>query len=74
MKTSEELRSFELIAVDEAAKLTFAPDIGIDGRVYYWNGNNNFADWTTVGVPQNIFLNLLDAEILRPSLCFEPIE
>ena len=66
---SDELGSVELIAVAPADKLTYAADVGFDGAVYYWNGNALMNDWTVAGVPQNILLNLLDAEIERASAC-----
>jgi cysteine-rich repeat protein len=51
----------QLIAVNAAAKLTVAENVGPgDGTVWYWNGNLSAMDWTTAGTARSIFLNLLD--------------
>jgi cysteine-rich repeat protein len=52
----------QLIAVEAAAKLTVAGNVGAGGgTVWYWNGNAGGDDWTAAGTAQSIFLNLLHA-------------
>lgn len=63
------LGSTQLISVDTAAKLTYAADVGLDGRVYYWNSNSSLSDWTSAGTARNILLNLLAAEVPTPESC-----
>jgi hypothetical protein len=63
------LGSTQLVSVDTAAKLTYATDLGLDGTVYYWNGNSGMGDWTAAGTAQDIFLNLLASEVPRATTC-----
>ena len=48
-----------------SSKILYTPLVGDGGTIYYWNGNGlggarAFSDWTTPGVGQQIFLNILD--------------
>jgi cysteine-rich repeat protein len=53
--------SIELIGVSDAAKLTYAEDVGTGGgNVFYWNGNALLEDWSSAGTTQDIFLNILE--------------
>ena len=56
------LGSIELLRVAGTnAKLTYAGDVGANhGQVYFWNGNYGYDDWTTAGIAQDVFLNLLN--------------
>ena len=54
----------ELMSINTIyAKLSYWEDVGAGrGVAMYWNGNGNLSEWTSPGVSQNIFLNLMQAE------------
>ena len=57
--------TISVASIGDRSKLLYTPEVGDGGVVYYWNGNGNlgdsyFGDWTTPGVAQDMFMNMLD--------------